>query len=98
MKRISHGDPGQCKTNILNLFTNKPVPTSFSKRIIEGEALSALNLMININMVQYIKNCIETETPHVLGREDWILSVEELYSAFAIMSNKNEQHSFSKTR
>ena len=70
MKRISHGDPGQCKTNILNLFTDKPGPTSFSKnRIIYGEALSAFNLMININMVQYVKNCAETEARRAIDQE-----------------------------
>ena len=85
-KRISHGGPRQCKTNIFNIFTDKPGPTSFSKsRIIDGEALSAFNLMININMVQHIKHCTETEARRVLGREDWVLSIEELYSAFAIM-------------
>ena len=41
--------------------------------------------MININKVQYIKNCTKTEARRVLDREDCVLSVEELYSAFAIM-------------
>ena len=36
-------------------------------------------------MVQYIKHCTKTEARCVLGREDWVLSVEELYCVFAIM-------------
>ena len=79
-KRIYHGGPQQCKTDILNIFTDKPGPASYSKsRIIDGEAFSAFNLIININMVQYIKNCNNTGACRVLGREDWVLSVEELY-------------------
>ena len=86
MEKYSHVGPRQCKTNNPNNFTDKPWSASFSKsRIIDSEAFSAFKLMININIMQYIKNWNKKEVRRVLGREDWILSVEELYSAFAIM-------------
>ena len=84
-KTNSLGGPRQCKTNNPNNFTDKPGPALFSKSsIIGGEAFFAFNLIIIINMVHYIKNCTETEARHVIGREDWVLFVKLLYSAFAI--------------
>ena len=51
-EKNSHVGPRQCKTNNSNNFTDKTWSASFSKsRIIDGEAFSAFNLMININMV-----------------------------------------------
>ena len=71
MEKNSHGGPRQCKTNNFNNFTDKPGPALSSKsRIIDGEAYSAFNLMININIVLYIKNCTETEARRVIGRDD----------------------------
>lgn len=60
-------------------------PTAFAKRhVIEGKVSSAFFLIINKNIINYIRKCTEMEASTILGKE-WVLSEEKFYSFLAIL-------------